>query len=502
LKRLFRVLKSKILIGMVLGLGLGALGFVMTDYTSTDEYCASCHVHPQATETWKRSTHVDNDSGVTVGCIDCHLPPGGLDYYTEKARHGLKDLYGHLFKDPASFDWKEKSRLEYAKDYTYKASCLHCHRNLFPMALSLEGDDAHLYYTQHEEELRCINCHLHVGHFDEEAQSAASFGVLAEAEKELFTEPATVTGFQSFTERIPGSAVSFHMIAVPGGEFTMGSPESEALRDEDEGPARRVKVSSFWMAEVEVTWEAFEAFYRQTAREGRTDTSTFSAGNMEGADAVTGATPPYGNPDQGWGKGNRPAITMTHHAAMTFCRWLSLVTGKPYRLPTEAEWEYACRGGTEGPYFFEGHGDDYSDSGFWNSIFGPDTEGISPYVIYTLNSKGRTHPPDEMKPNPLGLKNMSGNVKEFCLDYYAPSYPSDKMVVDPRGPSEGTEYVIRGGSFKSDAKECRSAARGHTEHEAWLVTDPQNPKSIWWYSDCIDVGFRVVCEYEEKNNDD
>jgi formylglycine-generating enzyme len=93
---------------------------------------------------------------------------------------------------------------------------------------------------------------------------------------------------------------------------------------------------------------------------------------------------------------------------------------------------------------------------------------------------------------------MSGNVAEFCLDYYsADAYKNDSTsLVNPRGPERGPEHVIRGGSFKSDAADVRSAARDLTKTKAWLVTDPQLPKSIWWYSDVIDVGFRVVLEVD------
>ena len=96
----------------------------------------------------------------------------------------------------------------------------------------------------------------------------------------------------------------------------------------------------------------------------------------------------------------------------------------------------------------------------------------------------------------FGLRNMAGNVAEFCFDFYSSDiYKTDSAtVINPTGPSGGAEHVIRGGSFKSDAKDVRSAARDFTKNKSWLVTDPQMPKSIWWYSDCIDVGFRVVCE--------
>lgn len=191
---------------------------------------------------------------------------------------------------------------------------------------------------------------------------------------------------------------------------------------------------------------------------------------------------------------------MSWHAASVYCQWLSKVTGKKYRLPTEAEWEYACRGGTETPYFFEGSPKDFTSTGFLKKIFGPDTATIASSVVYKLNSSSKTKEPVSVKPNPFGLKNMSGNVAEFCLDYYSPdTYKADTVAaVNPRGPLRGQEHVIRGGSFKSDAKDVRSAARDFTKTKAWLVTDPQLPKSIWWYSDVIDVGFRVVLEADSS----
>jgi len=138
--------------------------------------------------------------------------------------------------------------------------------------------------------------------------------------------------------------------------------------------------------------------------------------------------------------------------------------------------------------------------GFLKKIFGPDTANINSLVVYKVNSFSRTGEPFSVRENPFGLKNMSGNVAEFCLDFYsADTYKSDSTaVIDPRGPANGKEHVIRGGSFKSDARDVRSAARDFTKTKAWLVTDPQMPKSIWWYSDCNDVGFRVVCEADSS----
>jgi sulfatase modifying factor 1 len=260
-----------------------------------------------------------------------------------------------------------------------------------------------------------------------------------------------------------------------------------------------VQVSPFWMGKYEVSWREYDTYYREMKSEGRTEDQYRYVKNSQFVDAVTGPTPAYGNPDQGWGRGQRPAITMTHFAARKYCEWLSAKTGKKYRLPTEAEWEYACRGRTEGAYFFEGDPKQFSQERIWNKIFGADTALINSFIIYNANSYGATHLSVGMKENPFGLVNILGNVKEFCLDWYARdtyrSYPTDDIVTNPKGPAKGKEYVIRGGSFKSTVAQVRVANRDYTRQDAWLLTDPQIPKSMWWYSDCNDVGFRVVCEY-------
>lgn len=465
------------------------------DYTSSDKFCISCHIHPTADQSWKLSTHFNNSSGAKTSCYECHLPPKGKGYIFAKARHGMKDAYGYFIKDHDKIDWEKKKLLENAKKFVYEESCLKCHTNLFPLTLSVNGGNAHLLYENSRDPLNCINCHLAVGHFDPNAPAHAhdtAFGVSLTSTEPPFTEPAKVERFEDFVEKIPGTRVSFRMLALPGGTFGMGSPEDEPLRDPDEGPVRNVTLTRFWMAETEVTWDEYMAFFSATSSQGRTDGQGALRKNT---DAISGATPPWGAPDQGWGKGSRPAITMSWHAANIYCQWLSQVTGRKYRLPTEAEWEYACRGGTNTPYFFEGDPKKLSSQGFMKKIFRPDTSVIASMVVYNLNSAARTEEPSFVKSNPFGLKNMAGNVAEFCSDYYAAdSYVTDSTGINPKGPGRGTEHVIRGGSFKSDAKDLRSAARDFTKTKAWLVTDPQMPKSIWWYSDCIDVGFRVVCE--------
>jgi formylglycine-generating enzyme required for sulfatase activity len=425
--------------------------------------------------------------------VDCHLPPEGEGYLRAKLKTGLRDLWSKWTKDSASFNWVDRRRLEVARGYVYERSCIKCHQNLFPAKLTKAGEDAHLYYTQTKktDELNCINCHLNAGHFIEGYThgSNSTFGNTSSAAKEIFKEPTKVGEFKNFTERIPKSPVTFNMIAIPGGTFKMGSPATEPFRKEDEGPVREVDISRFFMAEIEVSWDEYLAFYIQTAGEGRsTDTEGLRKERESKTDAISGATPPYGQPDQGWGLGKRPAISFSFHAAETYCKWLTSVTGKTYRLPTEAEWEYACRAGSTGPYFFPGDSKN-------------DTTIINTYIIYKGNSPAKTQTPDKVKPNPFGLRNMAGNVAEFCSDWYQPdaySRYTEGIIKDPKGPEKGTEHVVRGGSFLSTAGILRSAARDFTKTEVWLKTDPQMPKSIWWYSDCFNVGLRVVCEFDGR----
>jgi formylglycine-generating enzyme required for sulfatase activity/nitrate/TMAO reductase-like tetraheme cytochrome c subunit len=482
--------------GVAAGVVLLLSGRLAMEHTSSDQFCdRACHVHPQATQLWIKSTHFSNKSGVISHCTDCHLPAGGgVDHYLEKARLGVQDVYGKLSKDAAAIDWQSKRMLDRARTFTFDSGCIKCHVNLFSKGLSKKGTDAHLHYQRSgAARLHCINCHLNVGHFSDQKPSETEISSEEPATVESPEFPLTTAGFGNYTQAIPGSGVKLQMVAVPGGSFLMGSPATEAYRRSDEGPVRRVAVSSFWMGRAEVSWREFDAYYGQRGTR---------SGQERAVDAVTGPTPPYGSPDQGWGRGGRPAVTMTHHAAIAYCEWLSDVTGKKYRLPTEAEWEYACRAGTTSPYFFEGDPAQFTARSWLNRILGVKTQPLADYARYETTSQGRTHLPGAVKPNPRQLVHMLGNVKEFCLDWYDPQAyakaAGDVEVLNPRGPDSGKEHVIRGGSFKSDAADLRSAARDHTLEEEWLLTDPQLPKSLWWYSDCNDVGFRVVREAEEE----
>lgn len=496
--------KFKLGIGILAGIAIILSTHAVFEYTSENKFCDICHVHPHVTQSWKESVHYKNESGNVVNCVQCHLPPDGLFHYTEKIRVGIRDIIGVIFKDPAKIDWEAKSRVEFAKKFTYDNSCTHCHVELFSLNLSKKGEDAHVYYFHQKANIRCINCHLNVGHFIEGAAEATVDLLEKSTAKKRITFPpkSRDNKFINYTETIPGTNIQFEMIAVAGGSFEMGSPESEIYRNNDEGPVRKIKLSPFWMGKTEVSWDEWDAYYLQNV-------STYNnAKGLSKMDEITGPTPPYGSPDQGWGKGARPAITMTYHAAVKYCEWLSEITGDKYRLPTEAEWEYACRGGTNDPYFFDGEPSKYSKKSLKNKIFGADTSVINQFVWYNANSRFKNHPAYSKKVNPFGLENMLGNVKEFCQDWYAEDaygqISNHQEIINPRGPNAGQEHVVRGGSFKSDAADVRCAARDYTKTQQWLLSDPQSPKSIWWYSDCTDVGFRVVREFDGEivNNTD
>ena len=288
-------------LGLLLGFLIVSAGGVAVHKTSSDKFCASCHIHPQATTSWRRSTHYDNRRGIRVHCVDCHLPPRGRGYLVAKARTGTRDLWGKIFKDPLSLNWEERSSPEYARKHVYETSCIRCHENNFPIGLSPEGQEAHLYFERKRGEVQCINCHLAVGHYTEGMVHAKNvdFGGKKAAGSEIFTAPARLEGFADFMEYVPGTQGKFEMLAGPGGTFTMGSPENEKYRSPDEGPCREVHLSSFYMGKYEVSWEEYLAFFRETASQGKTSDTYLDAGGA--LDAISG-------PGMGYGK-----ISGHHH---------------------------------------------------------------------------------------------------------------------------------------------------------------------------------------------
>jgi formylglycine-generating enzyme required for sulfatase activity len=294
-----------------------------------------------------------------------------------------------------------------------------------------------------------------------------------------------------YTETVPGAEVSFEMLPIPGGTFTLGSPAPEEKRADDEGPQVKVEIAPFWMGKFEVTWDEYDqfAFSLDLKRKKNLGVDPAKQPDTEKAsDAVTRPTPPYADETFGYGRKNQPVICITHHAAMEYCRWLSAKTGKVYRLPTEAEWEYACRAGTTTAY-----------------SFGDDPEKLGDHAWFVENAE-KPQPIGKKKPNPWGLYDMHGNVSEWCLDLFDPGayaswakapQPVKGSVVLPT-PKE-YPYVARGGNWDADPDKLRSASRLASNPE-WSVQDPQRPQSIWWHTDATFVGFRVVRPLQEQEN--
>jgi len=290
---------------------------------------------------------------------------------------------------------------------------------------------------------------------------------------------------RGYTETITtesGGKVSFEMVLVPGGTFVMGSPQDEPGRKDDEGPQHQVRLNPFYLCTTETTLELFLAYYHETASAKKdfvdlAQVKKDAEQTKDDVDAITGPTPVYGDLTMGYGKKN-PAIGMTWHNAQTFCRWLSKKTAKEYRLPTEAEWEYACRAGTTNVFGF-------SD----------DPNGLADFAWYQANSDGQTHEVAKRKPNAWGLYDMLGNVREWVYDFYSPQAYIDAAkkspIVNPPGPEAGKVHVARGGDHRSPQQELRCAARAF-EETWWRSGDPQIPKSQWWLPEMDFIGLRIA----------
>ncbi|MBI3411040.1 MAG: formylglycine-generating enzyme family protein [Planctomycetes bacterium] len=288
---------------------------------------------------------------------------------------------------------------------------------------------------------------------------------------------------ENYTEKINDKA-SFEMIAIPGGTYLMGSPDSEKGRKPDEGPQHPVTVKPFWIAKLVATWDEYDWFWSKRPG-GPPPRPDISKKSDKLPDAITSPTPPYEDPTFGYGRDEQPVIAVTWHAAMEYCRWLSEKTGKKYRLPTEAEWEWACRAGTSTAY-----------------SFGDDPKKLGEYGWFEGNSDEKAQKVGKKKANPWGLFDMHGGVAEWCLDRYKKdfyaSFPRDKATLNPFNPPGDARYgyVARGGSWIDPPDKCRSAARRYSEKD-WLKRDPQRPQSIWWMTEADYVGFRVVRAVEE-----
>lgn len=296
--------------------------------------------------------------------------------------------------------------------------------------------------------------------------------------KSPWTLKAQADKFEAYTTTVPGSKISFTMLPIQGGEYLMGSPAEEAHRQEDEGPQVKVNIDPFWMASTETTWDLFEIFvFQDQEKRLAMESGGIESAKIPSIDAVSRPTPPYLDMSFGMGKYGYPAICMTQYSAQMFCKWLTAKTGVFYRLPTEAEWEYACRAGTTTAY-----------------SFGDDETQLDEYAWHYGNTNGGYEKVGTKKPNPWGLYDMHGNVSEWTLDQYAPEfYASLKDGVQTPSNPPTTLYprTVRGGSWDDDPEVLRSAARIPSNPQ-WKQQDPQIPKSNWWHTDARFVGFRII----------
>jgi len=219
-----------------------------------------------------------------------------------------------------------------------------------------------------------------------------------------------------FRDRLKDGSLGPVMIVIPAGRFWMGDIQGGG--DDNEQPVHEVSIESFAIGRYEVTFAEYDRFAEATDRVKPND--------------------------EGWGRGNRPVINVSWEDAKAYCQWLSVQTGKQYRLPSEAQWEYACRAGSTTRFSF---GDNGSE--------------LAPYAWFWNNSDRKTHPVGKKKPNPWGLYDMHGNVWEWCEDVWHDNYEST--------PIDGSAWLIggngdrrvrRGGSWGHILSRSRSAARG------------------------------------------
>lgn len=274
------------------------------------------------------------------------------------------------------------------------------------------------------------------------------------------------TAFSAYEQPVTGTSLTIKMVPIPAGTFTMGSREQDKNTAKNERPQRTVSVSPFWMGTYEITHDQFDPFFN--------DENT--PANSE-VDAITRPSPQYIDLSWGMGKEGFPANSMQQFTALMYCRWLYRKTGLFFRLPTEAEWEYACRAGATTTY-----------------PFGNEAKNLGNYAWYKDNAKSVYHKVGSLQPNAWGLYDMLGNVAEWTLDQYDETYftkiadgTADPVIIPKSTHPKG----VRGGSFESTAAATRPASRQSWDPE-WNKRDPQIPKSRWWLTDASFVGFRIV----------
>lgn len=286
---------------------------------------------------------------------------------------------------------------------------------------------------------------------------------------------------------IPGTDVTFTMQPIPGGKFKLGSPESEKGHKSDEAPQVEVEVAPFWMAETEVTWAEYKLYMAMHDTFKQLAKAKLQPITEETKAYVITAPSNLYDPTFTFKQGadpKQPAVTMSQYAAKQYTKWLSGITGEFYRLPGEAEWEYAARAGSDKAYFF-----------------GDDPSQLGEYAWFYENSSESTQKVGQKKPNPFGLFDIYGNVGEWTLDEFAKD--GYKKLADKKNltaveaiqwPTRLYPRVVRGGGWDDDAEALRSAARQPSDDDDWRAEDPNFPQSPWWFTSepALSVGMRII----------
>ncbi|MFO1064554.1 MAG: formylglycine-generating enzyme family protein [Pirellulales bacterium] len=300
------------------------------------------------------------------------------------------------------------------------------------------------------------------------------------------------------------NTIGMRLTYIPSGEFVMGSSESVADRQRDfpqyeterldladERPAHKVRITrGFYFGTFEVTRGEFRKFVEQSGRTSEAESDGTGGYGYEPnrpttGDAFAGRDTRYSWRDAGFPQTDEhPVINVTWSDAVAMAEWLSKREGKTYRLPTEAEWEYACRAGTNTRYSI---GDDPKKLADAAVFYDADTVTLfpqwKPFALAEHDGFLFTAPVGSKHPNAFGLYDMHGSVWEWCSDWYAEDAYARSASEDPRGPSEGSERVRRGGSWHSWSYYCRSSFRNYNTPESRYPL----------------LGFRLVMETESNS---
>jgi len=267
--------------------------------------------------------------------------------------------------------------------------------------------------------------------------------------------------------------VKFEMLPIPAGSFNWQGQAADDLI--------QVELSAFWMGKYEVSWNEYEPFMlSELPRERNGQLLEFMRDQIEDPlEFVARPTAPYHTMSFGMPKEGHPALSMTLHAANKYCEWLSFQTGHFYRLPTEAEWEYAYGANPKTGTYWEGG-----------------ATVAKEYAKYGGDLNAHYGPVGNLKPNAFGLHDMAGNVAEWTLDQYIEHrknfYGSLTKLIDPWiKANKPYPQVVKGGHYRSGLDMVSAKARVPSE-PSWKASDPQVPKSVWYLTDYPYIGFRIV----------